>query len=139
MDYGIKISTDTNDVKTCADKDLVLTSKYKTLKGVSFSTTGTASVPQTGVTQTITFAHGLGYIPILQSFWSDVDGVFFSADKYYSMGTYVFGFGGADVFFYARADATNVYLDFTIDDYGGGGSNVNIGYAYYIFIDKARL
>lgn len=67
MDYGFRISKDGQDVKTCADKDCVLTSKYPTLKG-SISGSGTiaariggtmfASVDYTTDTITVT-AHGL--------------------------------------------------------------------------------
>ena len=39
----------------------------------------------------------------------------------------------------AKADATNVYLLFIIDDYGEGDPAIDINYAYYIFIDKGKL
>ena len=52
VDYGIKISQDGFDVKTCADKDLVMSSKFNALKTKA---TGSSSVA---------VAHGLSYTPI---------------------------------------------------------------------------
>jgi hypothetical protein len=45
--FGMKISPDGVEVKTGADKDMVLSSKYPLLKG-SLSGSGTLSVPQSG-------------------------------------------------------------------------------------------
>lgn len=52
MNYGFKISQDGFDVKTCDDKDLVMSSKFDLLKT---SATGTSSTA---------VAHGLSYVPI---------------------------------------------------------------------------
>jgi len=218
MDYGFKISRDGVDVKTGADVDMVITSKYSTLKG-SLSGSGSISVPQTTKNGTITaintgtefftsvahglvngdqvfidstgtmpaplerkvvyyvinktvdtfqlsltsggsainvtsagtgtidfqsqtvvvINHGLGYIPMAQAFWNDSAGVYFSTDDYYSIGTYIFGFGGTDFFFNCYANSTSVYILFAADDFGSGGANITFNYAYYIFIDKGRL
>lgn len=54
MDYGIKISQDGYDVKTCTDQQLVMSSKFNLLKS---KMTGTV----TGVS---TVTHGLAYTPI---------------------------------------------------------------------------
>lgn len=56
-DYGFKISQDGFDVKTCADKDLVMSSKFDLLKT---SATGLKVTPGT-------VAHGLAYTPIFFS------------------------------------------------------------------------
>jgi len=56
MDWGMKISKEGFDVKTCTDDQLVFTSKLQTLKT---KTTGTINA--SGV-QTV--AHGLAYKPI---------------------------------------------------------------------------
>jgi len=53
MDLGFRLSRDGIDVKTGADKDMVITSKYSTLKG-SLSGSGSISVPQTINLNTIT-------------------------------------------------------------------------------------
>ena len=55
MDYGIKISQPGFDVKTCDDKDLVMSSKFNLLK------TCMVGVIPTGE---ISVAHGLAYVPI---------------------------------------------------------------------------
>jgi|SRR3990167_145073 len=54
MNYGIKISQPGFDVKTCDDKDLVMSSKFNLLK-----------TKATGVkTPAGAVAHGLSYVPI---------------------------------------------------------------------------
>jgi hypothetical protein len=54
MDYGIKISQDGYDVKTCTDQQLVMSSEFDLLKlKITGTTTGTGVV-----------AHGLDYTPI---------------------------------------------------------------------------
>jgi len=55
MNYGIKISQEGFDVKTCDDKDLVMSSKLNLLK-----TKATGTVTTGGNT----VAHGLAYVPI---------------------------------------------------------------------------
>jgi hypothetical protein len=52
MNYGIKISQEGFDVKTCSDKDLVMSSKLNLLK-----------TKMTGVTSS-SVAHGLSYVPV---------------------------------------------------------------------------
>ena len=218
MDFGFRISRDGIDVKTGADKDMVVTSKYSTLKG-TISGSGSLSVPQSNkngditsintgtdfltsvahglvngnqvfiysdgtmpapleslniyyvinktadtfqlsltsggsaidITSTgsgtiyfqsetaVVITHNLGYIPMVQSFWNDSAGLYFSPDDYYSVGTYIFGFGGTDFTFNCYANSTYVYIVFSAEDYGFGGPNIDFNYAYYIFIDKGRL
>lgn len=70
-DWGIKISSDGFDVDTAADKDLVLSSKFDSLK---VKMTGTIQ----GTAGTISVEHGLGYVPI-----------FFAAENYGSTSSIV--------------------------------------------------
>lgn len=134
--YGFRISVDGVDVKTGDDKDMVVTSKYQLLKGSNI-VTGSKSVPQNGTKTTVTTAHGLGYIPFVQGFWNEESGDVGTPGYYYPLPTYYNE--AIEVFFTIRADATNVYLDFQIDDSGGGGSNKTINYVYYLFINKGNL
>jgi len=64
-DYGIKISKAGYDVKTAADKDLILTSKYPVLK-VLMQGSGTVTVADDGGINngTDTITHSLGYKPM---------------------------------------------------------------------------
>lgn len=135
-DYGIRISADGVDVKTGADKDMVVTSKYSMLKG-SISGSGTISVPFSGVTQTVTIAHGLGYIPMVQAFYNDRDGDFGDPDSWFSFPFYFITF--YEQAFSIRADSTNIYIDFSLNDFGGGTPNLDVNYSYFIFIDKGKL
>ena len=59
-DFGIKISQSGNDVKTALDKNLVLTSKLDTIKIAKRIDT---SHTQSGASETLAIAHGLGYAP----------------------------------------------------------------------------
>lgn len=52
QDYGIKVSKDTFDVKTCASTDLVLSSSFLT-----------SIIQKKGTDTTESISHGLGYIP----------------------------------------------------------------------------
>lgn len=72
-DYGIKISQDGFDVKTCDDKDLIMTSKLNLLK-----------TKATGVTS-VAVAHGLDYTPI-----------FFSTSEKNGSGSGQYSFIGSD-------------------------------------------
>jgi hypothetical protein len=72
MPYGIKISKDGVDVKTAANKDLVLTSdknmfKVKQSGTVSYTFTGS----ETGDDLLATINHGLGYVPATMVFVYD--------------------------------------------------------------------
>lgn len=112
-DNGFRISRIGVDVKTGDDKDMVITSKYPLLKG-SISGTGEIEVVRDGSVQTITIAHNLGYIPMVQAFWNDVDEFIFSSEDYYPM-PYTSQSAIAPALFRCRADSVNIYLDFSID------------------------
>jgi hypothetical protein len=56
-DYGIKVSQEGYDVRTCADKDLLFSSSWPTLE-ILYE--GETTVPSMG---TLIFNHGLGYPP----------------------------------------------------------------------------
>ena len=129
MDYGIRVSFTGKDVKTCDDIDCVLTSKYSNLKG-SLSGSGSVTCPS-GVTQTITVNHGLGYIPmarVLHNFTGSV----------YEKAPYINGNVNFDIQIFPRLDSTTLKIEFTYNDYIGGGSST-FSYKYFIFIDKGNL
>lgn len=58
-DYGIRVSQQGFDVKTCADRFLTCSSSFRSLKVFSVAT-GTTTIPASG-TNTVTFTHNLGY------------------------------------------------------------------------------
>lgn len=132
--YGIRVSAPTKDVKTCNDLDCVVISKYSNLKASNI-TTGTKEVAE-GTTQTVTIAHGLGYIPsvrLLNDMAGELDaGTYYDSPMFFSDG---FGFL---ISANSRADTINVYLDFTYSSYGMGGS-VTFSYKCFIFLDKGNL
>jgi hypothetical protein len=130
-DYGIRISFDGKDVKTCSDLDTVVNSKYSNLKG---SITGKGNSNVNG-TVTVTIAHGLGYIPMLRvisNLGSQVGTTPYYQVPMDNSGT------AADNYVACRADANNCYIDFTWNDFISGTTTV-YSYAYWIFIDKGNL
>jgi len=128
-DYGIRISIEGTDVKTCDDLDTVLNSKYANLKG-SLSGTGNASVANTTLT-TITVAHSLGYIPFATVLNDRVN-----------LGEYEQSpdervFGNLDYWSIKhKCDDTNLYIEIFKDDSDG---TITVPYKYYIYLDKAKL
>lgn len=60
MDYGAAVSQRGYDVKTAADRFLVYSSAFRTLK-IFATYTGTTTIPASG-TNTVTFTHNLGYL-----------------------------------------------------------------------------
>lgn len=59
-DFGFKISEEGVDVKTATDKQLVLSSKFDTIK---IAKTIDTQHTQSGASETLSIAHGLGYAP----------------------------------------------------------------------------
>lgn len=136
--YGLRISSAGNDVKTCSDLNTTINSKYANLKG-ALSGEGSVVIAQTVPspdtpewTKIITIAHGLGHIPMV-NLQADV----------YNLGGYfqapIFENGAAyETYALARADATNVYLEFYYLDYFSEDP-ITINYKYFIYIDKGNL
>lgn len=117
--WGVRLAPDNVDAATGADKDMALTSKYALLKG-SLSGSGTVSVDRDATETVVTIAHGLSHIPIVQAFVNDPDGIIINPSYYYPIPTgFLVEDLGTTTFFVcrARADATNVYLTFTIEDF----------------------
>lgn len=114
-DYGFRISRNGVDVKTGDDKDMVVNSKYANLKG-TLSGSGSVEVARDSADHTVTIAHNLGYIPIVQAFWNDYDEFHFLNTEYYPLPFYRLGVG-EEINFRVKADATNIYLIFKINDF----------------------
>lgn len=130
-DYGFRISHDSIDVKTGADEDMVVTSKYANLKG-SLSGGGSALCRNAdGGFKTVTVAHNLGYIPMARVIADEFNSGWFYNAPYFDNG----GMYETSVTF--RMDATNLYIDFYYLDYGG--ADVSIPYKYFIFLDPAKI
>jgi len=62
MDFGAAVSQKGYDVKTCADRFLVYSSAFQTLK-IFATATGSTTIPAlgSGITNTVTLTHNLGY------------------------------------------------------------------------------
>lgn len=124
-DYGFRISKTGIDVKTGADKDMVITSKYSLLNGALSGTTSGTAINATTTTFTI-ISHGLGYIPMFQVFF-----------KYGTENNYRLIPVQTEIRFavWAYTDNTNLY----IKTYNDTGANKAVVFKYFIFIDKGKL
>jgi len=127
--YGVRISQDGYDVKTCSDKETIITSKYANFKG-SISGSGTKTVTE-GAEATETIAHGLSYIPSVTMFVDVYDDGKYKPAPFYDQGRLF------EQYYYAYADSTNVYLVFFAQFFTGGTWDYD--YAYKIYIDKGKL
>lgn len=130
-DYGFRISQDGKDVKTCTDKECVVTSKHANLKGSNSGGGDTPDIPN-GETKTITIAHGLDYIPSAKVVFDPYGaGYYYESPVDEATGSTQF-----NVWHYC--DATNLYIkvyqgnDFDETMFG-------FPYKYFIFIDKGKL
>ena len=134
--YGIRISAEGEDVKTCDDLDTIVNSKYSNLKG-SDSGSGSKSVPTDGAYYTVTIAHGLDHIPMVQGFCKESTGSVYTVMPSYNFvdgGTYIY-----QVYWGIAADATNVYLEFQYEVLLGTVPTKTINYKYCIYNDKGNL
>jgi len=115
MDYGLKISQDGKDVKTCADYELVFSSKFNTLKTkTTGATTGTG---------TKTIAHSLGYIPF-----------FFVMQK--RVGSYTRGGICGDNIINAGTDSTNLTIEPVSPFWVSPAPTNTETFRYYIFYQQ---
>jgi hypothetical protein len=129
VDYGFRVSHNDVDVKTGDDEEMVVTSKYSELKG-TLSGSGSKAIPHNTV-QTVTIAHGLGYIPFVNAY-VDVaqDG------NFATMPIFLASLIDQQTY-WVKADDTNVYLKFW---QGNDFSDTyTVDYKYFIFIDKGKL
>ncbi len=130
-DYGIRVSKEGVDVKTGADKDMILTSKKSLLKG-HLEGSGTVAVTS-GVVKTITIPHNLGYIPMAQCYIRD-DSV---GTGHWYMTPMSAGGGAEYLDVYSKSDSNNIYI--IIDWWRSSGGTLDYTYKYFIYLDKAKL
>lgn len=129
--YGFRVSKEGVDVKTGADKDMALTSKYPVLKGKT-TLYGTVNITS-GTPQTITLAHGLGYIPFVQAFFRDTR----SAGTYWYLTPFSADVAIETLQVYSKADSTNAYI--TIDWWDADGGTLTFYYKLFVYLDKGKL
>lgn len=132
-DFGLRISKDGSDVKTCLDKDCVITSKYSTLKG-AILVTGSVAVAD-GALQTVEITHGLGYMPFVKAFVKIPASEDF-LNNYYPLPLWVDGVED-HIYSSASADTSKVYLE--IEQWNFSEVSKTYYYSVYIFLDKAKL
>ena len=124
-DYGEKISRSGFDVKTATDKQLVLTSKFKTFT-IASSGSGNAIVLSGNYRERLEVAHGLGYVPAYAVYGK------ISTETEYKKVPYTSAkFDISYPFLYCWADSTKIYMEL---QYGlGAPSNTTANFKYYIF------
>lgn len=135
----MRVSMDGIDVRTGLDKEMVMTSKYALLKG-ALSGTGTVSVTRNGTPSVVTIPHGLGYIPFVQASFSDTNIIYWNTANYILFPVNDFD-GITEFSVIAKADSTNVYLTFTVNDLSTTFGNESAGTTNYNFgnLSPARV
>ena len=130
VDYGLRVSQNGKDVKTCADKECVVTSKYANLKGVTDGG-GSKVIPHDSVT-TVTIAHGLSYVPFVTMFVDEA-----RTGDYTTTPIFKYTLVGDQSTYWCKADSTNIYLKFWQGN--TTSSSITVDYKYFIYLDKGKL
>lgn len=108
MTIGIKVSRPGTSAITDDLRDLVLHSNYSMFKYHS-DTSPTMTINAGDTTKTISFAHGLGYVPAFISYMkSDTEIMMLPNRRTYY-------FAGSDEHIFSYADATNIYITWKSD------------------------
>jgi len=124
-DYGEKISRSGFDVKTATDKQLVLTSKFKTFT-ISSSGSGNVTVLFWNCRERLEITHGLGYVPAYA-----VYGKVSTETEYKKVPYTPAKYDISYPFLYCWADSTKVYMEL---QYGiGAPADTTANFKYYIF------
>lgn len=126
--HGLKISEDGVDVRAAADKELVVTSKYKTFT-IALEGTQNVSIASGHYHNQVAIAHGLGYVPAFAVYGKDSgESVFHRVPQTNA------AFDINNYFLYAWADSVNIYLEAQFGN--GAPSNKTYNFKYYVFNNK---
>jgi hypothetical protein len=130
-DYGFRISQDGKDVKTCEDRECVLTSKYSLAKGGLY---GVGNITDTGdpAEGTLVITHNLGFIPVARIFML-VEGEYIEIpETEWQAGVYIF-----DVYYeHTSVNAITIYASLWVD---GDTPTIDLDFAYYISNEKVNI
>jgi len=131
--YGLKISKDGEDVKTCADTDLVFSSEFNTFK-IYATGSGTVTPADAFSTATAEISHNLGYKPAFYVFVRAVSATLLIVPNW--MNPPATGPGGLPRFT-AWTDTSKLYIK-VWGDHGDAGADYDYMYRYYLIYDQAR-
>jgi len=124
-DYGEKISRDGYDVKTATDKQLVLSSKFKTFT-ITLSGSSNVSISSGDYRNRVEITHGLGYIPAFSIYGKES-----TESEYHKVPHTNATFSISFYFLYCWADSNKIYLE---AQFGSGSpANKTFNFKYYIF------
>lgn len=128
-DYGFRISKDGHDVKTCEDKDCVMTSSLNSFKiPTTLQGSTTLAIPANSQA-TKTIAHNLGYIPAYEAWYKDA-GLWRTATS--NPGIAITAYHDVEAIL-SKADSTNLYMEFTnLND----TTEKTISIYYIIFLER---
>ena len=128
MDYGAAVAQKGYDVKTCADRFLVYSSAFQTLK-VHSTHAVTTTRPSAG-TNTITITHNLGYLaPYF---------VVYNGSTTRGVGTSFF-FNDGDYTFVTRQYTNRLEIDVDdLFDFFGTNDGATVYFTVYLFLDDFR-
>jgi len=136
MDYGMKISKPSYDVKTAGVGDLLFHSSYPFLK---IKSRGSSSVNYTndgGSTDVLIATHSLGYIPLFTFYtqWYNVETS--SKETTYIHAPFYDGtYADLGIFFSIRPYANTTQLRLIVESWDGTGGNYDLSSFYAIYYD----
>lgn len=141
MSYGIRVSKDGHDVKTCSTKDLSFSSEENTIKifqseVLTFEFLGTGKTYITEDSVSITITHNLGYEPFIWGEYLGPNNYWYPINQEYNEDVYdEWGAWTMPMIFFME-NITNTQVTFTgWFPYGHGESN-KYYLRYYIFIEE---
>jgi len=134
-DYGMRISQDSKDVKTCTDLECIFTSKYSLAKGgICGIGNITAVAPDVDETAegTLEITHSLGYIPVIRIFML-TEGEFIEIpETEWAAGVFVF-----DVYYeHTTTSLITIYASLWVS---GEAAEIDLDFAYFISFEKVNI
>jgi hypothetical protein len=130
-DYGFRISEEGKDVKTCEDRECVLTSKYSVAKG-GLSATGNITASGDPSEGTLTINHNLGFIPVVRIFMLSEGEYIEIPETEWGAGYYIF-----DVYYeHTSVNQIVIYASLWID---GETASLDLDFTYYISNEKVNI
>jgi len=134
-DYGFRIAQEGKDVKTCEDRECVLTSKYSVAKGGlhgSGNITATAPAVDDTAAGSFNIDHNLGFVPVVRIF-AVADGEFYELpETEWGAGVFIF-----DAYYeHASVNRITVYASLWVS---GEQATVDMDFTYYISNEKVNI
>jgi len=130
-DWGLKISTDGNDVKTQDTKDLVFNSEFSTLKLIDQGSTSITVTNGSTTASQVLVTHNLGYRPWSQVF-PNIGGKRYNGTSFVITRPDVTTSGGStSAFIWTDVSTTQIIFELDLQPFTASGDQTFDVYWYY--------